>query len=424
MFQHFRHRQDTEHEQVLVRVGLAIFALVFLLISYYVTGKTDNRTEIIMVALLYLAFSIGYVAVLWFNESPSRIRRIFGITIDIGTITYALSITGDTGAFLYGGYLWSIIANGFRFGKKDLYVAQGLAVTGFCFVIATEAFWLQYPMFAIGLLIWLIVIPPYISVLLNSLSDAVSEAKKANMAKNHFLANMSHELRTPLNAIIGYSEMLRDDMSESGQDDHANDLKNIHHSGTHLLGLINEILDLSKIEEGKMDVFYEDINIQELTNDVITTVQPLAEKNANQIKVDVAADIFTFRTDVTKLRQILFNLLSNACKFTHNGHVSLTVDKKDMMHGGSNKKCLAFTVRDDGIGIAVEKIESVFLPFQQESLDTSKKFGGTGLGLTISKRFCELMGGKLLVKSAKGKGSSFTVLLPISSPDPAESTPT
>ena len=422
MLEHFRHRQDTEHEQVLIRVGLAIFALVFLFISYYVTGKTDNRTEILMVALLYLAFSIGYVTVLWFNESPSHIRRIFGITVDIGTITYAMSITGDTGAFLYGGYLWGIIANGFRFGKKDLYVAQGLAVAGFCYVIVTEAFWLQYPMFAIGLLIWLIIIPPYVSVLLNRLSEAVSKAKKADMAKNHFLANMSHELRTPLNAIIGYSEMLRDEMRESGQDDHANDLKNIHHSGTHLLGLINEILDLSKIEEGKMDVFYEDINIQELTNDVITTVQPLAEKNANQIKMDVSADISTFRTDVTKLRQVLFNLLSNACKFTHNGHICLTIRKTEMTHGRTNDECLAFTVTDDGIGIAPENIESIFLPFQQESLNTSKKFGGTGLGLAISRRFCELMDGELLVKSAKGEGCSFTVLLPATSPKIAKST--
>ena len=139
--------------------------------------------------------------------------------------------------------------------------------------------------------------------------------------------------------------------------------------------------------------------------------------------MDVAADISILRTDVTKLRQILFNLLSNACKFTHNGHVSLTVSKKNMMHGDSNKKCLVFTVADDGIGIAVKKIESIFLPFHQENLDTSKKFGGTGLGLTISKRFCELMGGKLLIKSVKGEGSSFTVLLPTASLESSKSTP-
>lgn len=210
-------------------------------------------------------------------------------------------------------------------------------------------------------------------------------------------------------------------MRESGQTEQANDLKNIHHAGMHLLGLINEVLDLSKTEEGKMDVFYEDIDIQELTHDVATTIQPLAEKNANQFNVEVAADISTLRTDVTKLRQILFNLLSNACKFTHNGRVSLTVSKREMIRGESNKKCLAFTITDDGIGIAVDKIESVFLPFHQESLDTSKNFGGTGLGLAISKRFCELMGGKLLLKSTKGKGCSFTVLLPTSPADSDES---
>ena len=422
MLEHFRHRQDTEHEQAFIRVGLAIFVLIFLLISYQVTGNTDNRTEVVTAVLLFLGYAIGLLIVLWFYAAPSPFRRMTSISLDNGIITFALVMSGDIGAPIYGGYLWVTIANGFRFGKKYLYASQALAVLGFSFVITTGTFWHQYPMFAIGLLTWLLIIPPYISILLDRLSEAVSKAKKDDIAKTHFLANMSHELRTPLNAIIGYSEMLEDEMRESGQTSHAQDLKNIRHSGAHLLGLINEILDLSKIEEGKMDVYYEDINIQELTNDVITTVQPLAEKNANQIKADVAADISTFRTDVTKLRQILFNLLSNACKFTRNGHICLTVHKTEMTHGRTNNECLAFTVTDDGVGIAPENFESIFLPFQQESLNTSKKFGGTGLGLTISKRFCELMDGELLVKSAKGEGCSFTVLLPATSPKIAKST--
>lgn len=412
MLQHFRHRQDTEHEQAFIRVGLTIVVQIFLLISYQITGKTDNRTEVLTIVLLYLGFAIGLVIVLWFHPAPSPTRRMTGIIFDTGIITFALIMSGDVGAPLYGGYLWVTIANGFRFGKKYLYAAQALAVLGFSFVIITGTFWHQYPMFAIGLLTWLLIIPPYISILLDRLSDAVSKAKKADMAKNHFLANMSHELRTPLNAIIGYSEMVGEDLRESGQIEHAKDLKNIHSSGTHLLGLINEILDLSKIEEGQMDVFYEDIDIQELTTDIGTTIQPLAEKNANQFEIKVSSDITILRTDVTKLRQVLFNLLSNACKFTHDGHIHLTVSKKIMQHDNNNQECLAFIVVDDGIGISAEKIESIFLPFHQENLTTSKEFGGTGLGLAISKRFCELMGGKLLVKSAKNEGSSFTVLLP------------
>jgi two-component system sensor histidine kinase RpfC len=412
MFQQLKNRTDSEHEQVLIRVGLAIFALVFLLISYQVSGDTQNRTEVLTAALFYLAFSIALTVVMWFDPLPSPSRRLFGITIDMLIVTYALTITGHVGAPLYGGYLWAIIANGFRFGKNYLYFAQALAVVGFSYVIATGDFWHEYPMFGAGLLIWLVVIPPYVSILLNRLSVAVSQAKRADMAKTHFLANMSHELRTPLNAIIGYSEILGDEMHEQGQDEYTNDLKNIHSAGTHLLGLINEVLDLSKIEEGRMDVLYEDINIPELATDVLTTIQPMAEKNANQLHVEVMPTITTVRTDVTKLRQVLFNLLSNACKFTKNGHITLAVQKKT----ADDESCLEFNVSDDGIGIAPEKIESIFKPFRQESLTTSKEYGGTGLGLALSKRFCELMGGQLLVKSSKGEGSTFTVLLPLSSP--------
>jgi signal transduction histidine kinase len=236
------------------------------------------------------------------------------------------------------------------------------------------------------------------------------------MAKTHFLSNMSHELRTPLNAIIGYSEILGEEMRENGQDEHANDLKNIHSSGAHLLGLINELLDLSKIEEGRMDILNEDINVHELTTDVLNTIYPLAEKNANQLNVEVTPDINIIRADITKLRQVLFNLLSNACKFTHNGHITLTLNKKTMKGNSGTEDCLEFRVIDDGIGIAADKIDSIFLPFHQENLTTSKEYGGTGLGLALSKRFSELMGGKLLVKSSKNSGSTFTVLLPINPP--------
>lgn len=412
MFAHLKNRPDSEHEQVLIRVGLAIFALVFLFIAYEFADDTSRRTEVLTIAFLYLVFSMLLTVVMWFDPEPSPSRRFLGIAIDMSIVTYALSVTGSTGAPLYGGYLWAIIANGFRFGKPYLYFAQVLAVIGFTFVISTNSFWSEYPMFGIGLLIWLIVIPPYVSILLGRLSTAVDQAKHADQAKTHFLANMSHELRTPLNAIIGYTELLIEEMQEQGQDEHVHDLNQIHLSSTHLLGLINEVLDLSKVEEGRMDVLYEDVQIQELATDVISTVQPIAEKNQNQLKVDVMPSISTLRTDVTKLRQVLFNLLSNACKFTHNGHIALAV--KESTH--NDEAYIEFNVIDDGIGVTPEKIEHIFKPFRQENEATSKEYGGTGLGLALSKRFCELVGGKLLVKSRKGEGSTFTVLIPVSPP--------
>ena len=158
-----------------------------------------------------------------------------------------------------------------------------------------------------------------------------------------------------------------------------------------------------------MDVLYEEVFIQELATDVMTTVHPLAEKNHNQLNLDVMPSITSLRTDVTKLRQVLFNLLSNACKFTHNGHVSLVINKTTR----NNQDYIEFKVIDDGIGVTAENIDTIFKPFRQENESTSKEYGGTGLGLTLSRRFCELMGGELQVKSQKGEGSTFTVLIPI-----------
>ncbi len=418
MMKSLKNRADSEHEQVLVRLGLAIFALVFLLVSYAVAGETETRVEMITAALFYMAFSVSLAIALWFSPQPSVLRRVLGICTDMGIVTYALTISGDIGAPLYGGYLWGIISYGFRFGKRYLYLAQVLAIAGFSYVIATGNFWQAYPMLGIGLLIWLVVIPPYTSILLSRLGEAVSEAEKADIAKTHFLSNMSHELRTPLNAIIGYSEILGEEMHESGQDEYASDLRNIHNSGTHLLGLVNELLDLSKINEGRMDICPETINVHELITDVLNTIHPLAEKNANQLDVDVMPEISTMHTDLTKLRQVLFNLLSNACKFTQNGHIALIVNKKMMPSRNGNDNCLEFKIIDDGIGVAADKIESIFLPFRQESFTTNKEYGGTGLGLALSKQFCELMGGKLMVKSNKGIGSTFTVLLPLKPPAP------
>ena len=297
-------REDTEHEQSLIRVGLSVFALVFLSITYVVTGKTEGEALVMTGAVLYFLFSTALFIALFFDSRPSPARRVLGIMVDMGIVTFALLITGDVGAPLYGGYLWGIIANGFRFGKIYLYVAQVLAVSGFAFVIITGPFWYQYRMFGIGLLIWLVVIPPYVSVLLNRLEEALVNAKRANSAKSRFLANMSHELRTPLNAIIGYSDLLVEEVNDNQHTRYEADLKKIQQSGTHLLGLINEILDLSKIEENRMELYIEDINVRELVAEVAGTIAPLANKNANQLQVDMAPEVGIIKTDIGKLRQV------------------------------------------------------------------------------------------------------------------------
>jgi signal transduction histidine kinase/CheY-like chemotaxis protein len=252
------------------------------------------------------------------------------------------------------------------------------------------------------------------------LTVARENAEQANQMKSGFLASMSHELRTPLNAIIGYSEMLREDAMDDGADDLVSDLSKIHSAGKHLLGLINDILDLSKIEAGKMDIYLEDVEVGSLVDEVVNTIRPMVEKNENELVVEREDGMGTIHVDVTKVRQVLLNLLSNASKFTEKGETKLSIGK--VVEGG--KDAIRFSVRDSGIGMTPEQRGKLFHPFTQAEASTTRKYGGTGLGLVISRRFCRMMGGELTVESELGKGSTFTVVLPVVVPDePVEVAP-
>ena len=234
------------------------------------------------------------------------------------------------------------------------------------------------------------------------------ELEEASRHKSEFLASMSHELRTPLNAIIGYSEMLQEEAEDLGYDDFVSDLRKIHGAGNHLLALINDILDLSKIEAGKVDLFLETFSIAAAIQDVATIIHPLVERNANTLVVQIDEDMGAMRADQTKVRQVLFNLLSNACKFTEQGRVTLAAARETI----DGAEWLTFQVSDTGIGMTPEQMEGLFEAFSQAETSTTRQYGGTGLGLAISKHFCRLMGGGIMVESAAGRGSTFTVRLP------------
>ncbi|OQW91607.1 MAG: hypothetical protein BWK79_16500 [Beggiatoa sp. IS2] len=234
-------------------------------------------------------------------------------------------------------------------------------------------------------------------------------AEAANLAKSQFLANMSHELRTPMNAIIGYSEILKEDAEELGLDNFIADLEKIHSSAKHLLGLINNVLDLSKIESGKMELFLETFDVEFLIQEVVATVQPLVEKNTNTLHVRVANKLGKMRADLTKTRQILLNLLSNAAKFTEQGTIRLEIARD----GQNQEAFIFFYIGDDGIGMTNEQQKKLFQPFTQVDASTTRRYGGTGLGLTITKEFAEMMGGTISVVSEFGQGSLFTVRLPV-----------
>jgi len=238
------------------------------------------------------------------------------------------------------------------------------------------------------------------------LEKARDEAIEASKVKSQFLANMSHELRTPLNAIIGYSEMLKEDAEELEDSYFAEDLQKIHTAGKHLLSIINDILDLSKIEAGKMELYYEKVELSNVLNDIRFTVEPLAAKNNNELIIESDAGII--ETDLTKLRQILLNLLGNANKFTENGTVKLTVRKVE--HDGVPGH--QFQVEDTGIGMTEAQMDRLFEAFTQADSSTTRKFGGTGLGLAISYRFSHMMGGLISVSSEYGQGSVFTLWIP------------
>jgi signal transduction histidine kinase/CheY-like chemotaxis protein len=238
------------------------------------------------------------------------------------------------------------------------------------------------------------------------LLTAKHTAEEASRAKSTFLANMSHELRTPLNAIIGYSEMLDEEARESGRSENVEDLRKIQSAGKHLLSLINDVLDLSKIEAGKMGLHLEDFEVLPLIDEIATTLQPAAAKNSNEIKIHVSENLGFMRADITKVRQILFNLLSNACKFTDRGTISLDVDQND------RDGYVRFRVTDTGIGISEKQQQNLFFEFSQADASIARKYGGTGLGLAITHRFVQLMRGQISVESEPGKGSIFTVQLP------------
>ncbi len=245
--------------------------------------------------------------------------------------------------------------------------------------------------------------------LFRELEETNNRVEAASRYKSQFLANMSHELRTPLNAIIGYSEMLQEEAEELGHGDLTPDLQKINAAGKHLLALINDILDLSKIEAGRMDLYLETFDLGSMLHDVITTIQPLVEKNGNTLSMHCRPEALgNMHADLTKVRQSIFNLLSNASKFTQQGIITLAVTRDRV----EDADWIAFSVTDTGIGMTPEQMSRLFEAFSQVEASTARQFGGTGLGLAITRHFCRMMGGEITVQSELGKGSIFTIRLP------------
>ncbi|MGC2048165.1 MAG: ATP-binding protein [Gallionella sp.] len=397
----------SEHEQALVRIIISL--LVFIYLSYKLLTAEDpsSISPLFNISGLYFVGAVLLAIAIFRGNKPSDSRQFLSLIADISAITYGMYMNGDVGSAFFGIYLWVTVGNGLRYGSKALLRAQALSVLGFVTVILFNDYWSSHSTLAIGLLLTLISIPLFTFSLLGRLNKAIIRAEEASKAKSYFLANMSHEMRTPLNGVIGASDLILGTPLNAEQKDLVKTLRN---SGRILLKLIENVLDFSKIESGKLIATIVDFDLHSLINNTMDMFASQAEKKGLLLHMHASPETcFMLRGDAQHLRQVIINLVGNAIKFTNEGMVELRVRTLSQNSTSAN---LRFEVIDTGIGIPQESHQEIFESFTQAHANITSSQGGTGLGTTISKQLVQFMGGQIGLHSEVGKGSMFWFELP------------